>query len=100
MSNKKNSPTSPIPPISSQTPSNQATRSSIKEKIKLDTKKTLKGSSIHAIPNIVRSKYYSLKVIFFLCFLASSSLCAWYLITAIQNYLKYETVTNIKINEH
>ena len=71
----------------------------LEEKIKEATKITLEGSSIHSIPNITRTRYKSLKIIWLLCFLTSSSLCAWYLVDSIQDYLKYETVTNIKIRQ-
>ena len=46
---------------------------------------------------ITRTKYNSLKLIWSFCFVLSSSLCAWYLVKTVQDFLDYETVTKINI---
>ena len=69
----------------------------IKEVIKELTKETLEGSSIHALPNIVRNKSIAIKIIWTVCFLISFSFCCWSIIGSIRDYLSYDVVTNIKV---
>ena len=66
--------------------------------IKESIKTTLEGSSIHAIPNIVRNKYISLKMLWLLCFLASSAGLGYFLSLTISDFLTYPVITNIEIN--
>ena len=71
---------------------------SMKQKIIEATKETLESSSIHAIPNMVRTKYITLKIIWIFFFLGSIGVCGWYLFQAISGYLEYETVTKFQVN--
>ena len=61
------------------------------------TKDTLESSSIHAIPNIVRNKFYLIKIMWLLCFLTSTGACGWFMYKSISEYLKYDVVSNVKI---
>ena len=61
-------------------------------------KTLLEGSSIHAIPNIVRSEYISLKLIWFVCLLVSTSGLGWFMFQSISNYFTYPVVTNVYIH--
>ena len=58
---------------------------------------TLESSSIHAIPNIVRSDYISLKTLWLLCLLSSASGCVFFMRQAILDYLSWPVVTNIEV---
>jgi hypothetical protein len=61
------------------------------------TIETLEGSSIHAIPNITRNKFYSIKFMWLICFLASFGVCAWLIFESIADFLKFEVVTKFYI---
>jgi hypothetical protein len=61
------------------------------------TKITLEGSSIHAIPNIIRNKYYLIKVVWFVCFSVSFSWCCWFMVRSINDYLTYSVTSLIEI---
>ena len=61
-------------------------------------KSTVESSSIHAIPNIVRTKYISLKAIWFFCFLVSSAGCVYFMVQSVLDYLTWPVVTNIDVN--
>ena len=70
----------------------------VKQKIFKVTKDTLEGSSIHAIPNILRTESILLRVIWGFFFLGSIGACGWYLSQAISSYLDYEIVTTFQVN--
>ena len=70
----------------------------MKKQINKATLETLEASSIHAIPNIVRTKYSTLKIIWGSCLFVSIGLCGWYLFQIISAYLDNETVTKFQIN--
>ena len=55
-------------------------------------KETLEGSSIHAIPNIIRNEHYLIKIVWFICFLISSGWCAYFIHESIADYLNYDVV--------
>jgi hypothetical protein len=50
-------------------------------------------TSIHAIPNIVRSKYWIVKIGLSICFLVSTLVCIWLMNKAIQDYFNYDVIT-------
>ena len=70
----------------------------VKEQIIKNTKDTLESSSIHAIPNILRSKSKVLRVIWVACLLVSICACGRYLFQSISSYLERETVTKFQVN--
>ena len=59
----------------------------------------MEGSSIHALPNIVRNKYYSIKVVWFVCFIASTAGCCFLIIQSVNDYLSFDVVTKIQVKE-
>ena len=61
------------------------------------TRTTFESSSIHAIPNIIRNKYILIKIIWLICFMVSFSGCTWFMIKSINDYLKYDVVTRIRV---
>ena len=71
---------------------------SLTNKIIGSIKSTVESSSIHAIPNIVRTKYISLKAIWFFCFLVSSAGCVYFMVQSVLDYLTWPVVTNIDVN--
>ena len=68
-----------------------------KKKIIDSVKETLESSSIHALPNIVRNKYNSIKLIWFVCFLLSSAACGYFVFQSISDYLSFDVVTQIEV---
>ena len=68
-----------------------------KKKIIDSAKETLESSSIHALPNIVRNKYYTIKFVWVFCFLLSSAGCGYFVFQSIADYLSFEVVTQIEV---
>ena len=58
---------------------------------------TLESSTIHAIPNIIRSDNLLIKFVWLICFICSSCICAWFILNTINTYFKYEVVSKIEI---
>ncbi len=69
-----------------------------KQKIIKANIETLESSSVHAIPNITKNRFYLVKLVWVVCFLASNGVCAWFIYKSISDYLNYDVVTNIEIN--
>ena len=69
-----------------------------KEKIIGSVKETLESSSIHAIPNITRNKFFSIKAMWFMFFLISSGWCIWFIIQSIMDFLNYDVVSKTIVN--
>jgi hypothetical protein len=61
------------------------------------TRDTFESSSIHAIPNIIRNKFLLIKIVWFICFVFSFGGCAWFIIRSINDYLKYDVVTSVRV---
>ena len=57
----------------------------------------LSESTIHAIPNIFSINHLIIKIIWLVCLLVSASFCSYFIVSSIQDYLKYDVVTNIEI---
>ena len=68
-----------------------------KKKIIDSAKETLESSSIHALPNIVRNKYFTIKFVWVLCFLLSSAACGYFVFQSISDYLNFDVVTKIEV---
>ena len=62
------------------------------------TRDTFESSSIHAIPNIIRNKFVSIKIVWLVCFVISFGGCAWFMINSINDYLENHVVTSFRIN--
>ena len=60
-------------------------------------RQNLIDSSIHAIPNIFSINHWIIKIMWIVCLLGSGSLCSYFIIASIQDYLRYDVVTSIKI---
>jgi hypothetical protein len=59
--------------------------------------KTLESSSIHAIPNIIRTSNLLIKSIWTICFIGSSGVCGWFILNSINKYFMFEVVSKIDI---
>lgn len=66
------------------------------KKIKATIYESLLETTIQGIPNLIRTKYISLKIIWLILLLISTSCCIYYIIDSYSAYLDYETVTTIK----
>jgi hypothetical protein len=51
------------------------------------------------LPNIAKNKYKSIKFVWFIFFLVSSSVCAYLIFLSIDDFLKREIVTKIVLKE-
>jgi len=62
------------------------------------TRDTFESSSIHAIPNIIKNKFISIKLIWLVCFIASFGGCAWFMIRSLSDFFKNDVVTSVRVN--
>ena len=62
------------------------------------TKETLESSSIHAIPNITRNKFYVVKSIWIVCFIVSSGWCAFFMMRSLNDFFSYDVTSLYEIN--
>ena len=70
---------------------------STKSKIKNSLKQTFDGSSIHALPNIIRNEYKSVKLVWFILFLVSTGGCAYVCYKSVTDFLDFDVVTTVEI---
>ena len=69
----------------------------IKQKIIEANIETLESSSVHAIPNITRNKFYSIKIMWLICLLISSGYCGFFVSKSIGDFLDYDVTTKTQI---
>jgi hypothetical protein len=62
-------------------------------------KSTLENSSINGIPNIIRNKFNLVKLVWLVCILASSGVCAWFVLDIITKYFQREVVSRINVKK-
>jgi hypothetical protein len=58
---------------------------------------TLTTSTIHGLPNLIRSNRKVVKILWTICFLISSGLCAYLVIESLLSYLKFCVVTSVRV---
>jgi hypothetical protein len=64
-------------------------------------KLTLKSSSIIAIPNMFRTKFQLIKLIWLVCLLGMTALCGWFIADILTKFFKCEVVSRINhVQEH
>ena len=66
------------------------------EIIKNKTIDLAKNSSINGLPNMVRSERLSLKIMWLIVLIGSSSACIYFVISCLNGYFEYEYITSIK----
>jgi hypothetical protein len=71
-------------------------KSPSKEIISL-AKETLESSSVHGIGNIIRNRFYFIKIIWVLCVLASTGVASWLIQKMISDYLNYDVISKTTI---
>ena len=62
------------------------------------TRETFESSSIHAIPNIIKNQFITIKIVWIISFMVSFGGCAWFMIKSINDYLQNEVVTSFRVN--
>jgi hypothetical protein len=67
-----------------------------KEVIKNELKELFLTTTVHAIPNIMRSKSYVLKAIWLVLFVSCLSFCVYSTIGAIADYLQYNVLLKLE----
>lgn len=73
----------------------------LKNKEKLDRKQKLiqllLSSTAHGLPNIVRAENFTFKIMWLLFFISSTCVGSYYVVDSIFDYLKFNTVANVKV---
>ena len=67
------------------------------EKIKIVLGELLASSTSHGIPNAIRSKHISLKIMWLVFFLISTGFCALFIILSFMEYSEYNVITTVRI---
>lgn len=75
----------------------EITQISQRKKLLKSLKELGLSAQIHGIPRIISNKYWILKSIWILSFLASTSVCFYFLHKSLKSYFDYSYVTNINI---
>lgn len=84
--------------LNSQTKSiNDEEDYSKKSRIKKRLKEILSDSTIHALPNIYKTDRILFKIMWFFFFLATFITSIRLIVTSINDYLEYETITQVDI---
>ena len=68
-----------------------------KSRIKKRLKEMLSDSTIHALPNIYKTERILFKIMWFFFFLATFFTSIRLIVTSINDYLEYETITQVDI---
>ena len=76
---------------------NMSVNLKLSNKILKSIKDTLESSTIHAIPSIVRNRFYLIKIIWFLCLIVSSGFCGWFIQKSLTDYFSYDVVSKTDI---
>ena len=67
---------------------------------KQETIEPIESWTLHGLPNVIRSKYIPIKIIWTIIFLAALGVSIYFLVNTIKEYLKYEVTTVVRsINE-
>ena len=59
-------------------------------------KELLENSTIHAIPQLIRTDFQLIRILWTISFVASSGLCGYFIFDGIKSYLEYEVITKIE----
>jgi hypothetical protein len=65
-------------------------------RVKNLTKEAILSSTIHGLPNLVRTEFTTLKLFWMTCFLCSAAYGIGAVVLMVIAYFRYETVTNIE----
>lgn len=68
-----------------------------REEIKETLKELVQDSTSHGIPRVLKSKPISMKILWALCFLASTGYCISLVINTINDFLSYDHITSVDI---
>ena len=67
---------------------------------KQETIEPIESWTLHGLPNVIRSKYIPIKIIWTIIFLAALGVSIYFLVNTIKEFLKYEVTTVVRsINE-
>ena len=67
------------------------------QKIKSRVTEILKNSSAHSIPNMIFASNLLVRLMWFMFFIGSTCACAYFTFDSISDYLKYHSLTTIKL---
>jgi hypothetical protein len=67
------------------------------KRIKSILEELLVSSTSHGIPNAIRSKHVSLKIMWLIFFLISTGFCALFIILSFMEYSEYNVITTVRI---
>ena len=75
---------------------NTRVKQKLSKNIKEEAIEPIKSWSLHGLPNIIRTKYFPLKIIWTILFLTAVGVLIYFLYNTIQDYLKYEVKTVVR----
>ena len=76
---------------------NQSNRTNNSSQIKEKIRDYLQSTTIHGLPNIVRTSSKLFQIIWLISFIISACLCVFYTFQTISDYLSFNTVTTFKL---
>ena len=71
--------------------------SQIKNEIKLKLLNCLQRTTSHGLPNISRTHNLAIRLLWITCTLISAGLCAFMIISSVNEYFEYDVVTKIRV---
>lgn len=73
-------------------------KTKLREQLEVLLNEFLTTSTCHGLPNIARSKYWIVSLLWVICLLASSITCCVFVVFTIIQYLNYDVVTTIRVD--
>ena len=67
-----------------------------RNKLKKNLLEKLESTTIHAIPNIIRSEFSIVKLMWFIFFCFSTSLCIWNIVNMVSDYFSWGVTTTVE----
>ena len=80
-----------------QSNENQRIKRNLLKKIKEEAIEPIESWTLHGLPNVFRTKYKSIKIIWIILFLAALGISIYFLYNTINEYLQYNVTTVVRI---
>ena len=66
------------------------------QKIKEEVIQPIETWTLHALPNVVRSKYMSVKIIWMIIFLAAVGVSIYFVVSTVREFLRYDVTSLVR----
>ncbi len=80
---------SQLNPLTIKTNRNNENKKRLSKKLYKEVVMPIESWSLHGLPNVFRTKYFPLKIVWTIIFLASVGISIYFLYNTIKEYLKY-----------